>query len=454
MLNTYEISKDTLEKILDNSSDEIFVLDGDQRVVYVNKQCERHYGLKRSEVMGKKNSSLVDEKYWRPSVVSMVYQKKQPVTILQTTYIGTELITTAVPILNKENEIELVVVTSQELQNYEIVRTTEEHHSMTDELDDFTDNTFITDSRKVKDILRLAKRIAPVNSTVMIVGESGTGKGILADGIHRMSHRKNGPFLTINCAAIPEELLESELFGYVSGAFTGASKYGKKGLIESADQGTLFLDEIGEMSLKVQAKLLQLVQDRQFIPVGGNKVKKVDVRVIAATNKDLGKLIEQGLFREDLYYRLNVIELNVPPLRERPEDIIPLTYYFLNQFNKKYEQNRLISQESIHVLRSYSWPGNVRQLQNIIERAVVMSDSIIQPFDLPHDLHRSSEPFVQVASPRSLDAALEEVEKNLVVQSYEKNPSTRKVAKDLHISQTKASKLIRKYVKGASPDSQ
>jgi TyrR family helix-turn-helix protein len=235
------------------------------------------------------------------------------------------------------------------------------------------------------------------------------------------------------------------LFGYFQGAFTGANKAGKMGLIEAANNGTLFLDEIGEVPLKVQAKLLQVIQDRQFLPVGGTEVKQVDIRIIAATNRDLLKMVENKQFREDLYYRLNVIDVKIPPLRERPEDIIPLTYYFINRFNKKYQVDRLISQETLEILSNYSWPGNVRQLENVMERSVITTESIINPGDLPEIIHQHAKPGSPDTPWSSLDAAIEEVERKLVTKSYRKWKSSRKVAADLQISQTRASKLIRKY---------
>lgn len=441
---TLEISTEILMEILDHSSDEIFVLDKDTRIIYVNKVCERHYGLKPSEVIGKFNDELVSKGYWKPSIVPFVFKEKKPITIKQTTYIGGELITTAIPILNRENEIELIVTTAHE-QNYKSIRmpTDQKTNHSTDA--HLSEGNIITNNEKMKNFIKFCEKIARIDTTILIQGESGTGKGLLANYIHKMSHRKNGPFLTINCAAIPEELLEAELFGYSQGAFTGANKGGKIGLFEAANHGTIFLDEIGEISLKIQAKLLQAIQDHEFFPVGGREVKKVDIRIITATNRNLYEMVQNKQFREDLYYRLNVIDLKLPPLRERKEDIIPLTYYFLNKFNKKYQLNRIISQDALDLLANYTWPGNVRQLENTMERLVVTSDSMIQPSDLPETILQNSKPKSPYLYPASLDLAIEEVEKNLVISSYKKFKTTRKVASDLSISQTRASKLIRKY---------
>jgi PAS domain S-box-containing protein len=444
-----EITGDTLRKILDYSSDEIFVLDGNQRIVYVNSVCERHYGLKPENVIGKYNTELLENGYWKPSIVPLVFKEKKTVTIKQTTYLGAELLTTAVPILNDQNEIELVVITARELQNYKSIIRNEKHNSPLTDTND--DPIIITNSQRMKDILKICKKISKVDSTILIQGESGTGKGVLAHYIHQISHRKNRTFLKINCAALPGDLLESELFGYLEGAFTGASKSGKKGLIEAADKGTLFLDEIGEMPLSLQAKLLQVIQEKQFIPLGGRHAKKVDIRIIAATNRDLLEMVKNNQFREDLFYRLNVIDIKIPPLRERKEDIIPLTYSFLYKFNKKYGMNKLISQECLDIFSNYSWPGNIRQLENLIERLVVTSDSIIKPSDLPDLIAENvNNTKIQSTLQNTLDDAIEHVKRTLVTRSYKKYKSSRKVAEDLKISQTRAVKLIRQYCKSVT----
>ncbi|MFB5198154.1 sigma-54 interaction domain-containing protein [Neobacillus sp. KR4-4] len=440
-----EMTLQTLLKILDHSKDEIFVLDGEKRILYVNQVCERHYGLKPSDVIGKYNVELFEKGYWKPSIVPEVYKRKKPCYMRQQTYIGAELMTSAIPILNDEGEIELVVITSTELQTYEMGKTSGMSNESKPTQTKEETGHIITNSRKINQILAFCEKVAPTDSTVLIQGESGTGKGVLAQYIHRISKRESSPFLTINCAAIPEELLESELFGYSKGAFTGANKAGKPGLIEAADGGTVFLDEIGEMPLALQAKLLQVIQDKQFLPIGSSEIKKVDIRIIAATNRDLIDMVNDKRFREDLFYRLNVIDIYLPPLRERKEDIIPLTYNFLHQFNKKYHDNKVISEECLNLLIHYSWPGNVRQLENLIERLVVISDSIIQVSDLPDMITDNVEQVTQLALPTSLDKAVDETKRFLIRRAYQTHKSSRKVAKELDISQTKASKLIREY---------
>lgn len=235
------------------------------------------------------------------------------------------------------------------------------------------DNLLTSSNSKMQENMNLLQRIAPSEVSVLIIGESGVGKDVFANWIHKHSLRKEEPFIKIDCGALSESLLESELFGYEKNSFTGASQKGKVGLAEAADKGTLFLDEIGEMPLNLQTKLLRLVQDSTFLPVGSVEEKKVDIRIIAATNRDLEEMVEKKLFREDLYYRLNVVPVKLPPLRERKEDLFDFIDLFLKRYNEKHGYRKTISQEAVNGLYSYSWPGNVRELANIMERLVVVT---------------------------------------------------------------------------------
>jgi len=240
----------------------------------------------------------------------------------------------------------------------------------------------VGESKKIKEIKNLIYKIADSKAAVLLMGESGTGKELFARAIHQCSERRNKPFVAINCAALPQTLLESELFGYEKGAFTGALKQ-KKGKFELANGGTLFLDEIGEMNLETQSKLLRVLQEKEYERVGGLKPIKVDIRIVSATNVDLEEAIKQGRFREDLYYRINVIPIEIPPLRERKEDIPMLAEYFLKVFNREYGKNiELISMEVLDIFMEYEWPGNARELKNIIESAVAIAgpdDKILGP---------------------------------------------------------------------------
>jgi len=300
-------------------------------------------------------------------------------------------------------------------------------------------------SRRMREIFAQLLKIAPTDSTVMILGESGTGKELIADSIHEHSRRKTKPFVKINCVAIPEGLLESELFGHEKGAFTGAVSQ-KKGKFEQADGGTIFLDEIGDMPIATQAKLLRVLQEREFERVGGVKPQKIDVRFIVATNKNLQELIREGKFREDLFYRLHVFLLELPSLRERREDIPALTEYFL----ERKAANARLSPEALQLLIGYNWPGNVRELQNVIERSAVMADSgLILPEHLSKYISAMGKlPSMQTGGSDavSLDAKLEEIEKALILEALARaNGVQTRAAALLGINQRSLWHRVKKY---------
>ncbi|MGI6406154.1 MAG: sigma-54 interaction domain-containing protein [Syntrophaceticus sp.] len=457
------LDKQTYEKILENCYDEVFVLDSKDRVIYVNGAGERHYGMKASEVIGKTIYELNNQGYWYPTINPYVRQEKRRVTLEQKTFLGKLLLTTTTPVLNENGDIELIIYNSRDVTQLEAMKQELERmrakHSGSNKNDKGYHCDIITHNKKMKELINYAEQVAVVDSNILIMGESGTGKGLLAKHIHNNSLRKDGPFITISCAAIPEELLESELFGYSHGAFTGANKTGKKGLIEVANKGTLFLDEIGELSPRLQAKLLHFIQDLKYIPVGGTKVKTADVRVLSATNRNLLEMTKTGEFREDLYYRLNVIEINIPPLRERPEDIKALVPYFVGKFSNKYHISREISGECMDIFYHYNWPGNVRELENYIERLVVS----VREYEIkPHHLKRLHNKSItdptsmsasmddlfnsnKLPSKFSFDSIIQRVEEELVNKAVEKHGSSRKVAKAMGISHSKAARLIRKY---------
>jgi len=299
---------------------------------------------------------------------------------------------------------------------------------------------------KMQSILETISRISNFDSTILITGESGTGKSMLAKYIHSKSKRANKPFITINCAAIPENLIESELFGYVAGAFTGASQKGKKGLVEAADTGTLFLDEIGLLPLQLQSKFLQLIQEKTYTPIGALKSKTVDVRIISATNLNLKKQVMEHKFREDLFYRLRVIEFHMPPLRERVDAINPLIDYFLQLYNKTYHINKSITFETRKLLCSGGWSGNIRELQYVMERLVVTSrDDQITVGDIPSFHETDTVAENNEIKNIKFEDEVEAFEKELLFRYYSIYKSTYKLATAIGISQTKASRLLRKY---------
>lgn len=281
-------------------------------------------------------------------------------------------------------------------------------------------------SPAMKRIFQLVERVANTDATVLLEGESGTGKTVIARMIHHLSGRRNAPFIAVNCAAIPEQLLESELFGYEKGAFTGANT-SRQGKFEAANGGTIFLDEIGEISSSLQAKLLYVTQEKSFMRLGSNTPKQVDVRIISATNRGLKKMVEKGTFREDLYYRLNIVDIDIPALRERKEDIPLLVAEFLDKQRKRYQRDYEISQELIRILMEYPWPGNVRELENAVERAAVLCPATqLSIEDFPGELREVRQEMNDAelyAYPRSkaLPDQLEEIEKNYIMQALEES---------------------------------
>lgn len=457
-----ELDFETLKKILDNSHDEIYVTNASGIVIYVNNVCEKHYGVKASEIIGKKSREISEKKYWGPRISPIAIDKKMSITLEQKTCTGKTLLTTATPVFNSQGDIELIIENSRDItesegikheleKSIQLLKRYKKEVAVLRKLETNIPD-FICQSPKMEALMELVNRIAPVDSTVLLLGESGSGKGHMAKYIHNHSPRKDGPFITVNCASIPSELMEAEMFGYSKGAFTGANVKGNIGLIELANEGTLFLDEIAELSPRMQAKLLQVLHENQYFKVGGREVQKVHCRVIAATNRNLQEMIKQGDFREDLYYRLNIFELVLPPLRERKEEIIPLAQYILAKFNQKYKIEREFSQKCYELFEQYSWPGNVREMENIIERLTVVTQAkVIDEYDLPQSFHTRLDHASPIGSsltarPLSLDDAVSDVEKNLIIQAYKKLGSSYEVAKLLDISQSKASRLIRKYV--------
>jgi len=311
----------------------------------------------------------------------------------------------------------------------------------------------IGQSPEIKKVFKVIDKVAGSNSTILISGETGTGKGLVARAIHLNSKRDKMPFISINCGAIPENLLESELFGHVKGAFTGATS-AKAGKFEQADGGTIFLDEIGDMSPELQVKILRVLEEGEFEQVGGNRTYKVDIRVIAATHRNLEERVEKGLFREDLFFRLYVIPLNIPPLRQRKSDIPLLTNHYYKYFNQK---NELavdgFKPECLQLMTYYDWPGNVRELKNLVERLVVLKQAgTIEPYDMPEKLRGSMKinleaPVIEIEDEGiSLNTAVTEFEKSLILQSLEKSDWVKnKAAKLLNLKRTTLVEKIKRY---------
>ena len=303
-------------------------------------------------------------------------------------------------------------------------------------------------SKKMEELRQLALRLAQVESTVLILGESGVGKEVFAEMIHDGGPRRNGPFIKISCAAIPEQLLESELFGYAAGAFTGARKEGKAGIFEAANTGSIFLDEIGELPLNLQAKLLRVLQEKEIFRLGDPTPIKVDVRIMAATNRNLEDMISRNLFRKDLFFRLNVVNVVIPPLRERTESILPLIYHFLDKYNRLYGLSRQIDREVLNILLDHEWPGNVRELENLVERLVVVSPGdIITRESLPEKFRGRNGPVEEDRdlNERPLPELMAEVERRALEQARRRYKTTRAMARALGVDQSTVVRKLRKH---------
>ncbi len=306
----------------------------------------------------------------------------------------------------------------------------------------------VGESRAMKEILEQISKVAPTNGRVLITGESGTGKELIARAIHENSPRKNGAFIKVNCAAIPEELIESELFGSEKGAYTGAHQT-REGKFSLADGGTLFLDEVGDMSLNAQAKVLRVLQEGEFEKVGGHKTQKVDVRVLAATNKDLEKEAQADRFRDDLYFRLNVVPIDSPPLRRRKDDIPILVQSFIESYaGENGVRKKVVSSEAMEVLRGYDWPGNIREIKNMIERLMIMcSSDIVEVSDLPGNIQSpTSKTAFKMESAGTLKEVKENVEREFIISTLKKNGwNVSETAKDLDVDRTNLHKKIKYY---------
>jgi Nif-specific regulatory protein len=334
----------------------------------------------------------------------------------------------------------------RQLAQEETERLRMENSRLQEELENIhAPKNIVGTSKVMRKVYSLIKKVSPANTTVLILGESGVGKEMIAQAIHYSSGRSAGPFIKFNCAAIPEALIESELFGHEKGAFTGANAL-RKGRFELADGGTIFLDEIGEVPVATQSKLLRILQEREFERIGGSETIRVNVRVLAATNRNLEEMIKDGKFREDLYYRLNVFPIIVPPLRERRADIIPLADRFVEKFSAEHAKNiTQISPAAADLLLSYSWPGNVRELENCIERAVLLSsDGIIQNFHLPPSLQTG--PVQSSTRKGTLEETLDEIEQRIIIEEITKaKGNMAKAARSLGLSERKMGLRMDKY---------
>jgi len=447
---------DILFKVMDNEND-VTLTDGEGIVIRISDSYEKHYGVTKEDIIGKSIFSLEAQGIFKPSVTAVVLEKKCKATILQKNKLGDSILTTGVPIFDDAGKIQYVIsfnsidIANMTTLHEKYIKLTELMSEYNAEINQFhmrdiNDKVLVTKSRHMANISELVSQIADTNANVLLTGETGVGKSMIAKIIHQKSGRSDGPFVEINCGTIPANLIESELFGYEKGSFTGASNKGKLGKIELANGGTLFLDEIGELPLNLQIKLLQVIQEKVITRIGGLKKIEVDFRLITATNLDIKKNIKANLFREDLYYRLNVIPIHILPLRERPEDIAPLVLSFLEQFNKKYDREISLSPEVFDILEEQSWPGNIRQVENLVERLVIMAkENQIDLENLPDDIDLNGHRKKTIMEGR-LDEMMEEYEKAIFINAFKTYKTSIAVGNALGISQVTAARRLRKYI--------
>jgi PAS domain S-box-containing protein len=449
-----------MDAIIDSSFDGLYITDGEGMTLRINKAIRRMTGLGEEELLNKSMNELVETGVLSRSASLLVLESKEPITTTLVTVTGTTLLVSATPVFDEKGEIFRVVTSVRDISELNMLKQKVEQLEGLKKHFEFQMNEMkirlseelVFKNKEMEKIVYQAMKIAEVDSTVLISGESGVGKEVIGEIIQRNSTRSKGPFVKLNCAAIPENLLESELFGYESGAFTGARREGKLGLFEVASEGTILLDEIGDIPLHLQVKLLRALQQQEIFRVGGTKSISIDVRIIAITNRDLEEMVRKGQFREDLYYRLNVVPIHVPALRERREDIPLLVRHFLDKFNRRYSLKKSISPEAIELLMTYSWPGNIRQLENLIERLVVTTST--EEIDVQHlpayflqnnkGESNGHQP-VSVNSIIPLREAVESLERQLLEKTFSVTSSCYKAARLLEVDASTVSRKASRY---------
>ena len=447
-----------LIKILQQSYDGIILTDTAGRVILANDAAvQRLANIYAGTIIGKTPKDLMHSGIILEETKTKILYGEDQSAVLMTHKLksGVEVLITSVPVKHDNGDLWCFIANFREITDLtnlrkELEETRFQTQSYLSELTELRNrllkaNQVIARSIPMRKIMEKLAKISTADVNVYLHGESGVGKEVIAKLVHEMSHRKEGPFIQINCGAIPENLLESELFGYEKGAFTGAGRLGKPGILEMAQRGTVLLDEIGDLPLNLQVKLLKAIQNREFYRVGGIKPVKMDIRIISATNKDLEEMVKQGKFREDLFYRINVIPILIPPLRERRNDILPLTYHFLQKLNKKYGYDRILAPEACQKLEQYDWPGNVRELENIIEQLVVMSEERqIRAHNLPLYIHHHPDGDLS-GELKTLKQAVAQMEKKMITEAIKRCGSIRKAAEILGVDHSTLVKKQKKY---------
>lgn len=451
-----------IESILGIMEDGIYISAPDGMTLFVNKTYEELTGLKYDQIRGKNVQDLVSEGVFNTILNPAIVKTSRPATSIQRLANNKKVILRGFPIFDDQGAVCLVVTFVRDITvtaqlNEQVARQRkliDDYHEriafITKEQGTPYLSVNIFESQAMQGVVGLLGRVAPTDATVLLLGETGVGKDVLARLTHDLSSRKDKMFLKVDCGSISESLIESELFGYTPGAFSGASSKGKLGYFEIADGGTVMLDEIGSLPLPMQAKLLRVLQDHEVMRVGSSSPRKVDVRIIAATNKDLEDSMKNGQFRSDLYYRLNVAVLKIPPLRERQKDIRALIHHFLQRFTGKYKHHMTFSESTLKVLEGYHWPGNVRELQNLVHGLVITRDQpVILPSDLPPHIlgHSKVERQHSVSCPfdsRPLREIMADLERELISDALESLGSVSKVAELFQINRSTIFRKLKK----------
>lgn len=461
-LQAFSLGYLDFRQICDHLYDGIHITDGSGKVLYINPAYIQATGITPQDVVGRYVQDIEAEgALYKGSVTGQVLQERRQISAVA--YIiknDKEVLVTGTPVFDAQGNIQLVVTNNRDffaLKQLEkkLQTLTQERDKVHEELaylrnQQIGEKSLLYCSDAMKAVLQLVHTVAASEVSVLLTGESGTGKELIANEIYQHSHRKGKPFIKVNCAAIPTELLESELFGYEAGAFTGAKNSGKVGLFTLANTGVLLLDEIGELPLSLQSKLLRVLQERELTPVGGQKAIPLDIRLIASTNRNLHAEVEAGRFREDLYYRLNVVPVALLSLRKRKEDIPLLATEFCATFSAKHNRELVLTPESLDLLSDYPWPGNVRELENLIERLVVTSTSTrILPSQVYRALHGGAAYPAGEQTEQSLKGQVQAFERTLILRALEREGSYRKAAKVLGVDHSTLSKKCALY--GLSP---
>lgn len=437
-------------------ADDMMLSDANGKILWVSETYEKNFGFAHNSIVGRSAFDLEKDGTFSPCITAEVIRQKKKITTTQKiNHLHTNVLTVGVPLFDNAGELKYAVcfntvsmeqINSIQRKYREMQESLQQYTQEIAELRTRTASTsLILKSAAMQRLWTLMQNTANTRANILITGETGVGKSAVAKAIHAMSSRAGAPFIEVNCAVLHENLIESELFGYEKGAFTGAASGGKIGKIELANHGTLFLDEIGELPPHIQSKLLQLIQDKTIERLSGNQKIELDFRLIVATNRNLEDEVRRGLFRSDLFYRLNVIRLHIPPLRQRKDDILPLAHQFLARFSGEYGKSLSFSPRFLAFLEQYDWPGNVRQLENLIERLVITSqDPILDVDSLPPEY--SIDCSLPDASGGTLNEMLEAYEGRIIREAYRRCGTSVAVAKELGISQPTAARKIAKYV--------